>query len=76
MSSDLWYKNNPTDKIWWKETPYNIGVWLFSFDNRLVFNLFEDYPYKLSPEQKEIFDRENPNWAEFFTDRSEGGKEG
>ena len=63
------YKENHTDQIWWVDNPDAKGVWLFSFDRQTVFNLFEDYPYKLTPEQKEIFDRENPYWVEFFKDR-------
>lgn len=63
------YKENPSDHIWWVDNPDTKGVWLFSFDQKTVFNLFEDYPYKLTAEQKEIFDRENPYWAEFFKDR-------
>lgn len=31
---DNWYKNNPTDVIWWKDTPDGVGEWLFSFDKR------------------------------------------
>ena len=41
-----------------------------TFDGQTVFNLFRDYPYKLSPEQKQIFDSENPYWADFFKDRT------
>ena len=66
---DRWFKNEDTDLIWWKETPDKVGEWLFSFDKEVVFNMFEDYPYKLTKEQREIFDRENPHWAEFFSDR-------
>ena len=73
MSSELWYKNNPTDLIWWIDTPDTVGEWLFSFDKQTVFNMFADYPHKLTPEQKELFDKENPEWAEFFSDRSEEG---
>lgn len=62
-------KNEPTDVIWWVDDPEVIGVWEFSFDRVTVFNMFEDYPWKLTPEQKAIFDRENPYWAEFFMDR-------
>ena len=64
------YKNNPSDAVWWVANPEKIGEWLFSFDKKTVFNLFSDYPHKLTPEQKEIFDKENPNWKEFFADRS------
>ena len=63
------YKENPTDKVWWVDDPDAKGVWLFSFDKITVFNLFEDYPYKLTKEQKAIFDRENPYWVRFFKDR-------
>ena len=48
-----------------------IGEFLFSFDKKTIYNLFRDYPYKLNKEQKEIFDKENPYWADFFSDRNE-----
>ena len=68
MSSDRWYKNNAEDKIWWKDTD-SVGEWLFSFDKKQVFNMFADYPHNLTPEQKKIFDEENPEWVYFFKDR-------
>lgn len=64
--SDKWYKNEDSDTIWWKDTPDKIGVWLFSFDKKRVYNLFADYPQNLTPEQKATFDRENPEWAEIL----------
>lgn len=70
-SKDVWYKNNDTDQIWWKDTPDQVGVWIFSFDREEKFNMFSDYPHKLTSKQKQIFDEENPNWAEFFKDRTE-----
>lgn len=63
------YKEKKTDSIWWVDTSDRDGVHLFSFDKKKVFNLFADYPHKLTPEQKEIFDKENPFWKEFFEDR-------
>ncbi|WP_347283054.1 hypothetical protein [uncultured Muribaculum sp.] len=69
MSSNKFYKENQNDKIYWVDTPDQVGVFLFSFDREKVFNLFEDYPHNLTPEQKALFDRENPYWAEFFKDR-------
>ena len=62
-------KNNPSDKIYWVKDPPGIGEHLFSFDRKTVFNLFRDYPFKLSPAQRALFDRENPYWADFFKDR-------
>ena len=70
MQSDKWYKNEPTDKIWWLDnTDEKVGEWIFSFDKETTFNMFADYPHKLTAEQKEIFDKENPFWKEFFADR-------
>lgn len=68
MLSDF-YKNNPSDKIWWVSDIDKVGRFLFSFDKKKVFNLFADYPHKLTAEQKAIFDKENPFWADFFKDR-------
>lgn len=42
---------------------------MFSFDKIKVYNLFSDYPYALTQSEKEIFDKENPYWKEFFKDR-------
>ena len=67
---DKWYKNSPNDKIWWLDNASeSVGEWIFSFDKVHTFNMFADYPHKLTPEQKKIFDRENPYWADFFKDR-------
>ena len=76
MLSDF-YKNNPEDKIWWVDRIEIIdgqiepvdGEFLFSFDKKKIYNLFEDYPWKLSKQEKEIFNKENLYWADFFKDR-------
>lgn len=70
-NSELWYKQEETDIIWWQDTPDRVGEFLFSFDKKKTYNLFADYPHNLTKEEKEIFDRENPYWTEFFRDRSE-----
>ena len=59
-----WYKNEPSDSVWWKDTPGVIGEFIFSFDKKQEFNFFRDYPHKLTPEQKAIFDKENPQLIE------------
>lgn len=64
------FKNNPADKIWWVDNADDVkGEWVFTFDKKKFFNMFRDYPHNLSLEQKTIFDRENPYWAGFFSDR-------
>ena len=65
------FKNKRSDKIWWLDTSDKVGEWVFTFDKKTMFNLFADYPYKLTPEEKTIFDKENPYWAEFFADRQQ-----
>lgn len=69
MNDDRYFKNEPTDKIWWIDDPETVGEFLFTFDKKQVFNLFADYPHKLTAKQRELFDRENPNWKDFFADR-------
>ena len=67
-----WYKDEDWHQIWWLEVMNEKGLWLFSFDREKIYNLFEDYPDKLTAEEVEIFDREQPYWADFFRDRKEG----
>ena len=78
------YKENSSNKIW-KVTHYilhdkekgfidgNIdvvlGEILFSFDKKKIYNLWIDYPYNFTKEEKELFDKENPYWADFFKNR-------
>ena len=70
MPNNQWYKENPEDKIWWLDNGNETtGEFIFSFDKEQQFNLFADYPYRLTKEQKEIFDKENPDWVVFFIDR-------
>ena len=68
MKNDNFYKENENDKIWWKsDSP--IGQWEFSFDKKTIYNMFRDYPDKLTKKQIDIFDKENPYWTDFFKDR-------
>ena len=67
-----WYKDEPNDKIWWLEVLNEKGLWLFSFDKVKIYNMFSDYPDRMTAEEVEIFDREQPYWARFFRDRREG----
>lgn len=65
----VFYKNEPTDKVWWAENPDTIGEFMVSFDKKTVLNLFSDYPHKFTDKQKLIFDRENPFWADLLKER-------
>ena len=68
MANLRFYKHYPNDKIWWVESEH-VGEHLFTFDKKRIFNLFADYPWKLSIKEKAIFDKENSEWAEYFKDR-------
>jgi len=61
--------NKEKNYVTWIENSDSVGEMLFTFDGEKIFNLFRDYPYALTKEEKEIFDLENPYWAEFFKDR-------
>ena len=74
-NDNIWFKRNPSDTVWWQDNG-RIGVMIFSFDRIIEYNLFQDYPWKLSAEQKAVFDRENPFWANFFASRSESQNNG
>lgn len=68
-------KKNENDKIWWVDDPKSVGEHKFSFDKKKVYNLFRDYPYNLTDVEIEIFDQENPYWANFFRNRKHKGGE-
>ncbi len=57
----FFYKKKKSDSIWWLKA--ESAGHKFSFDKEKVFDLMRDYPDRLTAEQKEIFDRENPLWA-------------
>ena len=68
--SNKYFKNNPGDVIWWVDNSDEVdGEFVFTFDRKTHFNMFTDYPHRLTKEQKEVFDKENPFWKEFFADR-------
>ena len=69
INNYIYYKKNNNDLIWWIRNQGQKGELLFSFDKKKIFNAWNDYPYNLTKEQKEIFDRENPYWRDFFMNR-------
>ena len=69
-SKGEFYKKNETDKVWWYEKFDATGEHLFSFDKNKLFNLFTDYPWKLSVTEWLTFNKENEFWYNFFEDRN------
>lgn len=65
-----WFKNEETDTIWWLDNgDEKKGIFIFSFDQKKKYNLFEDYPHNMTPEEVVIFNNENPFWQDFFKER-------
>lgn len=56
------YKKNESDKIFWLDIYDRVGEHVFSFDGETLYNFFSEYN-ELTPEQKEIFKKENPTLA-------------
>ncbi|CAI3313233.1 hypothetical protein MMJ53_10880 [Enterococcus cecorum] len=72
MSNEIYfYKENDADQIWWVDNMDRVGLHLFSFDKKKIYNLFTDYPYAMTEEEIAVFNRENPFWSEFFQNRFE-----
>lgn len=80
-----YYKEDPSNKVW-RVKHYRLidkkkgivdgnidtvlGELLFSFDKKKIYNLWTDYPQKFTEKEKEIFDKENPYWNNFFKYRN------
>ena len=65
------YKKKSSDTIWWVKD--ETAGHMFSFDKETVYDLMTDYPEKLTPGQKEIFDKENPYWKIYFQKKNKRG---
>lgn len=65
------YKKQETSRVWWASVPTELGTHLFSFDKIKFYNLFQDFPYKLTKEEIKIFIEDEPYWADFFKARLE-----
>lgn len=63
-------EENRNNKIWWTTKIDNIGELNISFDRKKIYNLFKDYPYNMTKEEVEIFKKEEPYWANFFSWRT------
>ena len=68
--SNKWYKKEDSSKVWWYDADDGTdGDFVFSFDKKKKFHLFGDYPEKLTKEEKEIFEKSEPFWADFFKEK-------
>jgi len=64
------YKAAKGDKVWWVDYPNVIGKFVFTLDKKKFFNLFGDYPQKLSVEEWIAFNEDNPYWEKFFAEEN------
>lgn len=63
------YRKNPDDKTLWLDNSGTIGEFVFTFDKVIFFNLFQDFPDRLSPKEYVTFCMENLYWKNYFLDR-------
>jgi hypothetical protein len=59
----LWFYKEDKNLIIWDVESDEYGPYYFSFDKKIIFNFWTDYPNKLTKEQIEIFKREKPIMA-------------
>ena len=65
VDGNYYHKEKGSYKVWWLYDRESRGERYFTFDFKTFYGLFRDYPAKLSKEEKEIFDKENPFWADY-----------
>ena len=63
--NEIFYKEEPDNKIWRVDNCEQIGPMEFSFDKKTIFNYWPDFPEKLTKEQLDLFCAEDPYWADF-----------
>ncbi len=63
------YRKHPGDKIYWIIREKYDGPLEISFDQKKIYNLFTDYPDKMTPEEVELFNKENPSWADLLNSK-------
>ena len=61
------YKKHDGDTIWWIRDLDKVASTYFTFDKKNYYNLL-DYPEGLSKEQKELFDKENPEYVKYLNE--------
>ena len=65
------WKEIPEGKVWNVDRKKNkeVGPIEITFDQKKIYDLWADYPDNMTKEEVEIFDKEQPFWADFFSDR-------
>ncbi len=65
-------KDSPENKVFFVEPVAELrGPLCITFDKKNIYNLWSDFPDKLTDEEVRIFCNENPYWADFFKPRLE-----
>ena len=59
------YKEKPNAIIWHTyPVKENFTTYFFSFDQRIIYEFWEDFPQNLTREEVYLFTKENPRMAE------------
>ena len=63
-SMENFYKNNPNSRVWWlAKDECDFDEFLFSFDKKKIYNLYEDYGHNMTDEEMEILNEDEPEMA-------------
>ncbi|MCD7975123.1 MAG: hypothetical protein LUF25_04985 [Phascolarctobacterium sp.] len=67
------WKRSPENKIWGVSEVIDSdrmpGRILISFDKKKFYNIYGDYPAKMSEEERKIFEKEYPDWVAWLNGR-------
>ena len=70
------YKHKISQRVWNVDLAEQItGPVLFTFDRKKIYNWWSDYPQKLKPKEIEIFEEDNPFWANYSKKRKKEAQE-
>lgn len=64
------WKRSPGNKIWGVSEMIDSdrmpGRMLISFDKKKFYNIYGDYPNKMTEEERKIFEEEYPDWVDWL----------
>lgn len=64
LEGEFYFEKDKGGRSWWVRFDDRIGVLAFSFDKKKIYYFFsDDYPGKLTPEERRIFEEGRPFWA-------------
>ena len=63
------YKRKESDTIWWINDTEMVESLYFTFDKKKLYTPFRDYPNNMTEEEIRIFEKENPDYVDYYSYR-------